>query len=96
MFAPPEPNTAPPANPEDPFSRARPTELPMRQLVDNTGMYQVQARLIVILDGKVQLLKETGKTCTVPMRRLSQADQQYVQRLAAQFGQGQIGLLAAR
>ena len=86
----------PKAKPADPFSGRSPQELPVRLWVDNTGKYSVRARLLVILPGKVRLLKETGKTATVPMRRLSQADQQYVERVAAQFGYSQIGQVAAR
>jgi hypothetical protein len=93
LFSPPP---AKPAAEPDPFSGPVPSELPMRLWVDNTGKYQVLARLQVILHGKVRLLKETGKTTTVSMRRLSEADQQYVQRVAAQFGRAPIEQLAAR
>jgi hypothetical protein len=39
----------------------------------------VRGRLIAILDDKVRILKETGRTTTVPMTRLSTADRQYVE-----------------
>jgi hypothetical protein len=58
----------------------------------------VQGRLLLILDGKVRLLKETGRTTTVPLERLSLADQTYVQRVVAQYGTDISGLafVAAR
>ncbi len=93
LFGPKPAAPAKPAAEADPFSSA---ELPMRLWVDNTGKYQVRARLLVIEDGKVRLLKEAGKTTTVPMRRLSEADLQYVQRVAAQMGRGPVDQLAAR
>ncbi|GIX00612.1 MAG: hypothetical protein KatS3mg111_3944 [Pirellulaceae bacterium] len=50
---------------------------------DNTGLYAVTARLIEIRSEYVRLLKDNGKTCTVPMRRLSAEDAALVQRVAA-------------
>ena len=58
--------------------------------MDNTGLYEVQGRLIEIQDNHVRLLKETGRTCTVQLRRLSTADAQYVQQIAAVYGRGLI------
>jgi len=84
------------AAPADPFGATSPRELPMRQWVDNTGNYKIQARLAVVMDGQVQLLKDTGRTSTVPMRRLSDADQQYVQRIVSQFANSDVVQLAAR
>ena len=52
---------------------------PMRLWTDNTGKYQVRARLIVVGDRYVRLLKETGKTTTVPFSRLSGSDLAFVQ-----------------
>jgi hypothetical protein len=71
-------------------------ETPMRKWVDNTGGFTVVGRLIVIGDGHVQLLKENGRTTTVPVRRLSLADRDYVQTMMAKHGQGAIGRVAAR
>ena len=50
----------------------------MRHWTDNTGNYHVAARLVVILDGKVRLQKETGRFTTVPFERLSQEDLEFV------------------
>jgi len=102
LFGPPaaKPEPAPQANPaaDEPFSslQREPVELSMRTWVDNTGKYRITAKLVAILDGQVRLLKDTGKTTTVDMNRLSQADQQYVQVLAGQFGSATIGQIAAR
>jgi len=102
LFGPPaaKPEAAPKAKPQadDPFSslQREPVELSMRTWVDNTGKYRVTAKLVAILDGQVRLLKDSGKTTTVDMNRLSQADQQYVQVLAGQFGSATIGQIAAR
>jgi hypothetical protein len=96
LFGTPPAEPAKPKAAADPFSATSPRELPMRLWVDNTGSYQVRARLIVVMDGKVRLLKDSGRTTTVPMRRLSEADQQYVERIAGQFGHGEAVRLAVR
>ncbi|NLF70824.1 MAG: cytoskeleton assembly control protein, partial [Candidatus Anammoximicrobium sp.] len=102
LFGPPaaKPEAAPakPAANADPFSSVplEPAELSMRTWVDNTGKFQVTAKLVAILDGQVRLLKDTGKTTTVVMDRLSDADQQYVQDVAGHFGSAVIGQVAAR
>ena len=65
--------------------------LPMRRWIDNTGRYSTRARLAVILDGSVQLLKENGHSCTVPLGRLSDQDRLYVEQSTAVHGKGTIG-----
>jgi hypothetical protein len=72
--------------------------LPNRQWRDDSGKFEVTARLILILDGKVRLLKETGRTTTVPLNRLSTADQAYIAEIVARYGKDLTGLskLAAR
>lgn len=71
--------------------------LPLRTWVDDTGHFRVQARLIQVLDGRVRLLKTTGRTTTVPLTRLSAADRTYVDQAVARFGQELVGpQLAAR
>lgn len=52
----------------------------MRVWVDNTGSYSVNARLIRFANGHVQLLKENGRTTTVPLNRLSGSDLRFVNR----------------
>lgn len=72
--------------------------LPLRPWTDNSGQYRVQGRLVLILDGKVRLLKETGRTTTVPLDRLSASDLDYVRRVVAQYGNdiAALALVAAR
>jgi hypothetical protein len=89
----PEP-AAPPAADDDPFNAA--VTVSMRQWMDNTGKYQVQAKIVEIQADKVRLFKDNGRYCTVPMHRLSIVDHQYVEQLAAQLGQGVIGQIAGR
>ncbi len=55
----------------------------LRQWVDDTGSFSCRGRMIRMLDGKVQLLKDTGRTTTVPLSRLSQADLEFVNRQAS-------------
>lgn len=50
----------------------------MRLWTDNTGEFQVRARLVVVGKTHVRLLKDTGKFTTVPYSRLSQTDLAYV------------------
>ncbi|TVS14282.1 MAG: hypothetical protein EA424_19975, partial [Planctomycetaceae bacterium] len=95
LFGPPADEEAP-ADDDDPFGSVPPAELPMRNWVDNTGHFEVEARLVVIMDESVRLLKDNGRTTTVPMYRLSQQDQQYVQQMIAQVGYGELGQFAAR
>src|ERR1044072_5321701 len=57
--------------------------LSVRTWSDNTGTFQVEARLVQVLDGEVRLLKTTGKYTTVPNRRLSPSDLQFVRQSAA-------------
>ena len=54
-----------------------------RQWIDNSGAYQIKARLAVVYVDKVKLLKENGKFTTVPLSRLSEADFGYVSWVAA-------------
>ncbi len=54
----------------------------MRRWRDNTGAYEVEARLMIIYPEKVRLRKDNGRTTTVAMRRLSEFDQAYVRWVA--------------
>jgi SLA1 Homology Domain 1 (SHD1) protein len=86
------PRSAPPVVAEptskfaDPIAIGADGQLPLRGWSDNSGQFQVKARLILILDGKVRLLKETGRTTTVPNERLSTADRQYIDEVIARYG----------
>jgi hypothetical protein len=66
----------------DPFQTSSAANSPVRQWTDDSGLFQIRGRLIAILDGKVRILKTTGRTTTVPLARLSAADREYVARLA--------------
>lgn len=90
-----EPAEAKPAASDDPFGTVQ-VKLPVRTWKDDTGAYEVTARLVVIMDGKVRLLKETGRTTTVPLDRLSQADRQYVDQMVAQYGKDAFSRVASK
>jgi hypothetical protein len=62
----------------------------LREWVDITGQHKVEARLVAVFDGKVRLLKTTGRTTTVAISTLSPADQRYVAKLIAQRGPGPV------
>jgi hypothetical protein len=49
---------------------------------DNTGLFQVDAKLVVIFADSVRLLKSNGKFCTLPIRRLSEEDRNFVEHVA--------------
>jgi hypothetical protein len=80
----------------DPFKISAEGQLPIREWNDNSGNFKIDGRLIAILDGQVRILKTTGRTTTVPMRRLSEADQKYVAEIINRHGNGLIGVVAAR
>jgi len=54
----------------------------MRLWTDNTGGFSCQGRLLRFVDGKVRLLKDNGRTTTVPLSRLSASDLAFVERQA--------------
>jgi WD40 repeat protein/mono/diheme cytochrome c family protein len=53
-----------------------------REWTDTTGAFKVEATLITIKDDKVYLEKADGMVVTVPLSRLSQADQAYVKSVS--------------
>jgi SLA1 homology domain 1, SHD1 len=55
----------------------------LRRWVDNSGEYTCRGRLVDVQNGRVILLKDNGRTATVPLDRLSQADLSFVQRQAS-------------
>jgi hypothetical protein len=59
------------------------TSSELRTWVDNTGEFSCQGRLVRFMDGKVQLLKDNGRTTTVPLYRLSASDLEFVNRQAS-------------
>ena len=55
----------------------------VRTWTDSTGKHKTRAELISVKDGKVALRKENGKTVTLKLERLSDADQKYLADLDA-------------
>jgi hypothetical protein len=55
----------------------------MREWVDNTGRFSCRGRLISLLDGHARLMKDNGRTTTVPMYRLSADDLAFLHRQAS-------------
>lgn len=53
----------------------------LRTWVDNTGGFRTEGRLVKIGDDYIRLLKDNGKTCTVPRSRLSDEDSDYVESI---------------
>jgi len=78
---------------DDPFADPFKTSA-IRQWVDDTGNFRITGQLVAVLEGKVRILKSTGKTTTVSMERLSQADREYVTQTLAKIGAA--GDVAAR
>lgn len=86
-----------PASTEDPFSEPFKTSAagqPVREWVDNTGKFRITGKLVELLNGKVRIVKNSGKTTTVALDRLSALDCQYVGQLVAQTGK--LGPVAVR
>ena len=48
-----------------------------RTWTDSTGKFTVEAEFVDFKDGKVQLKKEDGKIVTIPVEKLSEADQAF-------------------
>jgi len=82
----------------DPLRLGADGRLFVREWTDSSGAFRVKGRLVLILDGKVRLLKETGRTTTVPVERLSAGDRAYVAEVIARYGTDleQLDQLAAR
>ncbi|MBW3596561.1 MAG: hypothetical protein KY475_04715, partial [Planctomycetes bacterium] len=99
LFAPP-PAPEQPATEEakepaaDPFGAA--DSLPERLWTDNTGTFEIRGRLAGALDEKIRILKDNGRYTTVPMRRLSDADQQYVAERVAEMRNQEESLIAGQ
>jgi hypothetical protein len=98
LFGNPDAEAGDAADAADPFGATQPAVDPLaqRQWVDDTGSFTVNARLIAILDGKVRLLKENGRTCTVRLDRLSPPDLALVEQTRARYGSGMIAHFAGR
>lgn len=56
----------------------------LRTWTDATGKFKVQAILIAVSDGKVELKREDDSTIAVPIDKLSDADQEFLERTKPQ------------
>lgn len=52
----------------------------MRTWTDHTGKYRTEAEMVDAQDGMVRLKKSDGSVVTVPLTKLSEADQEFVHR----------------
>ncbi|MEZ6089266.1 MAG: SHD1 domain-containing protein [Pirellulaceae bacterium] len=59
-----------------------------RVWTDSTGRFKITATLVESLDGVVQLRTADGKTLTIPIARLSKADQEFLTGAANPFALG--------
>ena len=56
---------------------------------DKTGKFKVKAKLLSNAEGKIKLLKEDGLVITVPIDRLSEADQKFLNEKDNPFSGGE-------
>ncbi len=61
------------------FAQAARESSPMRVWKDASGKHTIEAKMIGYEDGTVQLQRADGTTLTVPLEKLSDADQEFVQ-----------------
>ncbi|MAT72171.1 MAG: hypothetical protein CMJ58_21905 [Planctomycetaceae bacterium] len=54
----------------------------MRTWTDKTGKFKIEAEFLEVLDGNVQLKRADGQTISVPLTKLSKADQTHLRELA--------------
>lgn len=75
----PAPEEAPTPEPEPVPEPAPPTPaFESRIWVDQSGAFNVTAKLLAVEDGRVRLEKENGETVRVPLDRLSNVDRNYL------------------
>lgn len=100
LFGPPADQPAKPAAPaeepktdlDDLFGE---TSAP-RVWVDNSGTFKTEGRLVEIGSDFVRLLKTNGRTCTVPMSRLSSEDAEFVAAVAQQQTEVKLAMNSSR
>jgi len=71
-------------------------ETSARVWIDNTSSFRTEGRLIEIYDGFVRLRKTNGKTCSVPMSRLCDADRAYVDSIKDQIESSRVAMLTSK
>ena len=67
--------------PERPAGTPAKMETATRTWTDSTGKFKVDAALVNVSDGKVNLRRSDGRTMSIPLERLSDADQAHVKEL---------------
>jgi len=75
----------------DPLAAAQ-----QRVWVDNTGSFSTEGRLVEVGTDFIRLLKSNGRTCTVPMSRLSADDAAYIQAVSDHLRAAKLAMLSAR
>ena len=60
-----------------------------RQWTDSTGKFTIEAEFVEFKDGEVRLKKASGSIITIPVEKLSEADQKFVREVKSQqLGKG--------
>jgi hypothetical protein len=82
--APEKPTSSESRTPEIPLQRSIPTktEAELRTWTDTTGEHETEARFVIASMGSVTLRKADGSEVTMPMERLSEADQEWIRERA--------------
>ena len=57
------------------------SDSPIREWSDATGKFHVNAKLLGVKDGKVQLKKSDGEVINIPLAKLSAQDQDALKKL---------------
>jgi tetratricopeptide (TPR) repeat protein len=65
------------ASPPESSTEAKPAS-GLRMWSDRSGKFKVEAELVGVADGKVQLKRKDGQTVEVPLERLSDEDQKFI------------------
>ena len=73
---------AAPANPVE----GVPAATGPRTWSDTTGKFRIEAELVSVEDGKVNLKKKDGEVVSVPLAKLSKADQEFVAKAESRSG----------
>ena len=60
-----------------------PESFRMRTWTDQTGRYSVEARFSELSEGNVRLERKNGETVELPLERLSEPDQQYIENTSS-------------
>jgi len=69
------------STPQKPSATAAAKSAP-RTWRDASGVFEIEATLVDVQDGKVRLKRKDGRILTVPIEKLSEADQAFLRRLA--------------